>query len=343
MPIFHPFLAILVLGLTCWVAILGWRYRLTFSRERRLQHVYWGKFLLIALVIVWLGGLLGVVGANLPGVKPGRSGHFIVGTVLLVGYSVSGLLVLGHRQSTGVRRFHAVANTLLLGLLLYQGLLGVNRLYKFGFLAHIPQDQFTRSFLAIKFGLTSPPVTALNGQRYNWTSPQEGKAFGGTWKQDSATLLQADCACSGNALLDAITINNRFPLLVFNNPIFGNFNYRADFWIESGQVDQSAGLGFWIVNEKNYYMVSASALRQSITLARFNNGTRQVLASFPAIVKLRHWQTLNILIVKSEIQIMLEDQLLGQSHDEGWNTGKVGLGTKSDSITRFQNIMATSH
>lgn len=288
--------------------------------------------------ILWLLGLIGVATANLPNTPPAQSGHFASGTALLLGYGLSAALMLRWGKNIWVRRLHVVANTLLLLLVASQVLLGVNRLYKFGFLSPVPQDQATRSLLFIKFGLESPSVTAVSGKEYGWTTPNDGKPLGGNWRLDGDAILQADCGCSGNQVQDTLTIDNRFPLLIFNDPVFGNFDYSAEFKIDSGQVDQYAGLAFRIANEFNYYVVRASASEQSVTLARFNNGSRQVLASFPAAVKLGQWHTLQLSVTDIVIRIQLDGQPIGETTDDGWRTGRVGLGTKSDSIARFRHI-----
>jgi hypothetical protein len=338
----HPIIATLVVVIAFGTAILGWRYRLTRTPGAGRRHVRAGKGMLSLLALLWALGIASVALADHPGVTPGNSGHFWVGTALLGSYSLSAMLMLRWRQQRWVRRLHITANTLVLALVLYQIPLGVNRLYKFGIIDPVPQDQATRSLLMIKFGLESPPVTASRGQTMTWASPIEGQAFGGAWRLEDGAMVQSDCGCSGNVTWDFVTISNRFPLLVFNGPVFGDGTFTTAFNIESGQVDQYAGLAFRIVNQNNYYIVRASASEQSVTLARFNNGVRQVLASFPAPVQRGAWQTLTVQASGAEVTMLLDGQEVGKANDDGWQTGRVGLGTKADSITRFRAISAVT-
>src|SRR5215218_4825858 len=185
------------------------------------------------LAVLWALGLISVALANRPGAPPGGSGHFWVGTALLGSYSLSAMLMLRWRQQRWVRRFHITANTLLLALVLYQIPLGVNRLYKFGIIGPVPQDQATRSLLMIKFGLESPAATAAD-RTYTWATPADGESISGEWRQDGDSIVQANCGCSGNVIWDTLTIGNRFPLLVFRTPVFEDLDYRAMFRIESG-------------------------------------------------------------------------------------------------------------
>jgi len=338
----HPIIAAIVVVIAFGTAILGWRYRLTRTPDAGRRHVRAGKGMLSLLAVLWALGIASVALANRPGAPPGGSGHFWVGTALLGGYGLSAVLMLRWRHQRWVRRFHITASTLLLAVVLYQIPLGVNRLYKFGSIGPVPQDQATRRLLVIKFGLESPPVTASRSQTTTWASPIAGQAFGGAWRLDDGAVVQADCGCSGTPIWDFLTISNRFPLLVFNGPVFGDGTFTTAFNIESGHVDQYAGLAFRIVNQNNYYIVRASASEQSVTLARFNNGVRQVLASFPAPVQRGAWQTLTVQATGAEVTMFLDGQEVGKASDDGWQTGRVGLGTKADSITRFRAISAVA-
>jgi Domain of Unknown Function (DUF1080) len=260
-------------------------------------------------------------------VKPAGSGHFYFATGILAGFLVSATLMLKHREQKWVRLFHAVGNSLLLLFLIYQILLGVNRLYKFGMLSPVPQDGATRSLLAIKFGLNSPAISAIPAQIYQWKKPEEGQVFSGNWQLDRDSILQS-------------STTENFPLLIFQQPVFGDFEYSAEFLIESGQEDRYAGIAMRIIDENNYYIVRASASEQSVTFARFNNGSRQILQTFSSKVAVRAWQKLKVIVIGAEFKLFLNDRFVGEIQDRGWKTGKVGLGTKADSVTRFRNITA---
>jgi hypothetical protein len=336
----HPILGIIVVGGAFAVAALGWRSLLMRRPGTGERHARWAGVWLATLALAWLLGLLGVGLANMPGAPPAGSGHFLLATVLLVGYSMSGTLMLWLRPRPWVRPLHVAVNTLLLGLVVAHVLGGVNRLYRFGLLAPVPQDQTVRRILEIKFDLESPPPTALSSQTYTWATPSDGTAYGGDWQRDNGAILQSECGCTGNLMWDTLSTNNRFPLLAFSGPIFDDLDYAAEFRIDSGQVDQYAGLAFRIVNSDNYYVVRASASEQSMSLSRFVNGSRQVLETFPAEVRLGQWHAVAVELRGASVQFSLDGRPSGQVSDAGWLTGRVGLGTKADSIARFRTVTA---
>lgn len=175
---------------------------------------------------------------------------------------------------------------------------------------------------------TAPAASAVGNTTYMFASPADGKAFAGDWKLDSdGTILQS-------------SIVNSFPLLVFNAPVFKDFDYSTEFKIESGVLDQYAALTFRIVDEKNYYAVRASASEQSVTFARFDDGSRSVLQTWSAAVKQGDWQTLSVRVRGADTTIVLNGVEVGRISDERYASGKVGLGTKADSVARFRRIIA---
>ncbi len=177
---------------------------------------------------------------------------------------------------------------------------------------------------------TAPTASAINDTSYAFTSPAEGKVVAGDWTlNNDGTILQS-------------SVTNRFPLLVFNAPVFKDLDYTADFKIESGIEDQYAALTFRIVDDRNYYAVRASASEQSVTFARFDDGSRSVLKTWAATVKQGDWQTLSVSMRGADVVIVLNGVEVGRIADEHFGSGKVGLGTKADSITRFRKVMAVA-
>lgn len=337
----HPVIGVITVLSIGAVAFTGWRSKFMKIPGSAARHARWGTWLIGLLAVTWTIGLEGVALAHRDGAPPAMSGHFITACILLAGYTASAVLMFKYGHNVWVRRLHIAANSLLLLLVASQFLLGVNRLYKFDLLPDVPQSQFARSILQIKFGLHSPTESAEPGHTYTWDTPDQGMIYGGSWSGSDGVISQTDCACSGNPVVNYLTLDGRFPLLAFSEPVFADFAMSAEFRIISGSIDQYAALAFRIVDQNNYYAVRASASEQSVSLARFNNGTRQVLRVFPAKIVLGHWQSLQLAVVDDEIAITLDGLAVGTVTDDGWKTGLLGLGTKADSVAAFRNVTAT--
>jgi hypothetical protein len=174
----------------------------------------------------------------------------------------------------------------------------------------------------------SSQVTAKAHASYSYSSVADGVAYGGIWRNSQESILQAD----GSGRVD-------FPLLVFKRPSFGNFTYSGEFSIQSGNEDRYAGFVFRLRDPRDYYAVRFSASENNIFFARFDNGSRTVLASFDSPVAFRHWEKIRLVALQDVVTIYLDGKTIGTVKDDKWLTGMVGLNTKSDSVTRFRNIV----
>jgi hypothetical protein len=176
--------------------------------------------------------------------------------------------------------------------------------------------------------LTQPPtVTAEAGKTYAFSSTRQGTAHGGTWKDDKNSILQADP--SGKVA---------FPLFIFNSPRFGDMDYTGQFLIESGDEDRYAGFVFRLRSAGDYYAVRFSASENNVFFARFDAGVRTILQRFDAKISSKQWHTVRLVARKDAVTIFLDGRKIGTARDAKWRIGKVGLGTKADSVTRFRKL-----
>jgi len=172
---------------------------------------------------------------------------------------------------------------------------------------------------------------ALRGKTYTFTSTRQGVAHGGKWKDDKNSILQADG--SGKVA---------FPLFVFSSPRFRGMDYTGEFLIESGKEDRYAGFVFRLRDAGNYYAVRFSASENNVFFARFDNGVRKILRSFTASISSRQWHKVRLVARRNAVTIFLDGRKVGTASDARWRIGKVGLGTKADSITRFRRLSITA-
>jgi Thrombospondin C-terminal region len=185
---------------------------------------------------------------------------------------------------------------------------------------------------AIVVGLVaSASSSALTAKTYTFTSTRQGVAHGGKWKDDRSSILQADG--SGKVA---------FPLFVFNSPRFGGMDYAGEFLIESGNEDRYAGFVFRLRDAGDYYAVRFSASENNVFFARFDNGVRTVLRSFNASVSSKQWHKVRLVARRNAVTIFLDGRKVGTVSDARWRIGKVGLGTKADSVTRFRKLTVTA-
>ncbi len=180
-------------------------------------------------------------------------------------------------------------------------------------------------------------VLTGKGSRAIWTV--EERLIG---TQTSKVLIQAS----------AEETNNRFPLCVYGGFSAKNLELSVRFLTLSGRVDQAAGLVWRYQDKNNYYVVRANALEDNVVLYKMENGKRSDLKpvgaglfSYGAKVPIlaNQWGTLGVVITDERFAVYLNGEHLFDVEDKTFqNAGKVGLWTKADSITAFDNLAIKS-
>lgn len=132
------------------------------------------------------------------------------------------------------------------------------------------------------------------------------------------------------------TTDEHFPILMYNGDVFGDFTLTTRFKIISGKTDQMAGLVFRAKDEKNYYVIRASALGKSVRFFKFVGGLRNDPIGPEVPVTSGEWHELSITCQGSEIRWTLDrKEYMPAFHDTSFTIGKIGFWTKSDSVSYF--------
>lgn len=144
----------------------------------------------------------------------------------------------------------------------------------------------------------------------------------------------------------------RFPLCVFKDFVAKNVELTVRFKPLSGQIDQAAGLVWRYQDENNYYVVRANALEDNVVLYKMEDGKRSDLRpigsglfaygkSVP--VPRDRWSILRVVVMGTKFAVSLNEQHLFDVEDETFpDGGRVGLWTKADSVTSFDDFSITA-
>jgi hypothetical protein len=135
--------------------------------------------------------------------------------------------------------------------------------------------------------------------------------------------------------------DEHFPLLIFGGETFGDFSLTTKFKCVSGEKEQMAGIAFRIQDEKNYYVVRASALGNSFRFYKFVNGMRSAPIGPEVKVTPNTWHEMTISCKGSEIRCSLNGQEIPMMTDHSFAAGKIGFWTKSDSVSYFTDAKMT--
>jgi beta-xylosidase len=130
-----------------------------------------------------------------------------------------------------------------------------------------------------------------------------------------------------------------FPLCVYDGFTAPDVTVSVSFKPVSGTVDQAAGLVARYRDKNNYYVVRANAMENNVRLYKVEGGNRKQFAGANVKVPSGEWQTLVLEVKGTHLRVLLNDALLVQADDATFiNAGKVGLWTKADSVTYFDDL-----
>lgn len=142
--------------------------------------------------------------------------------------------------------------------------------------------------------------------------------------------------------------SGRFPLAIYEKTSLQNGEIRVKFKPISGKVDQAGGLVWRYQDENNYYIVRANALENNVVLYKVENGKRTSLApkgSPPDTYGVKHtvpsakWSSLGVAFTDNRITVFFDGKKLFEVEDSTFSQpGKIGLWTKADSVTYFDDF-----
>jgi len=131
----------------------------------------------------------------------------------------------------------------------------------------------------------------------------------------------------------------RFPLAILEPFVAKNVEVSLRFKPLSGQVDRAGGIAIRVTDPDNYYVVRANALEDNVRFYRVVKGRREQLHGVDIKVASNQWHTLGIKAQDDQFTVEFNGKTLFATSDKTFSgAGKIALWTKSDSITRFDQI-----
>jgi hypothetical protein len=135
----------------------------------------------------------------------------------------------------------------------------------------------------------------------------------------------------------------RFPLAIADEGSFKDLEVSVKFKAVSGDVDQAAGLVFRLKDANNYYTVRANALENNYRLYHVVAGKRQQFAGANFKVASGEWHELRVECIGNKITCYYDgDKKIESTDDTFKEAGKIGLWTKADSVTYFDDLRVSA-
>lgn len=183
------------------------------------------------------------------------------------------------------------------------------------------------------FNFDSDPVGALpNG----WSNQKTGKGGLGSW-----TVLTDSTATSKPNVLAQTSKENpgyHFNLAVAEQTHFSDLEIELKFKAVDGQEDQGGGPVWRYQDADNYYICRANPLESNFRVYKVVDGNRKQLQSAKVEIPSGVWHSLKIKNMGNHIQCWYNGKLYLDVTDDTFTSGKVGLWTKADAVTWFDDM-----
>ena len=144
-------------------------------------------------------------------------------------------------------------------------------------------------------------------------------------------------APSGRKVLVQRATKNEFNVIVAPAGPYTAVDVSMKFKPISGREDASGGI-VCRFNDGKYYVTRANALESNFRLYYYDRGRRQLASASVKPPALGQWHTLRVVAVGDRLQGWLNGMLYLDHRDSRFKAGRVGLWTKADSITGFDDL-----
>ncbi len=132
-------------------------------------------------------------------------------------------------------------------------------------------------------------------------------------------------------------VQNAFNVIVAAGGPYRDVDVSVRFKPISGREDASGGIVFRFADGR-YYVIRANALESNFRLYYYDRGRRQLASATVEPPALGQWHTVRVVAVGDRMQGYLNGKLLLDHRDARFRAGQVGLWTKADSITAFDDL-----
>jgi hypothetical protein len=201
--------------------------------------------------------------------------------------------------------------------------------------------------------VSAPLQSAGQSLTYNFDSDTAGtipaKFHGARTGQgtEGKWVVMADATAPSKPNVVAQTSTDRtdyrFPLLILDEGSFKDLELSVKFKAVSGEVDRAGGLVFRLRDANNYYIVRANALEDNYRLYHVINGSRRQFAGANFKVTSGEWHELRVECVGNKMICYFDGAKKIEATDDTFKeAGKVGLWTKADSVTHFDDLKVTA-
>jgi len=130
-----------------------------------------------------------------------------------------------------------------------------------------------------------------------------------------------------------------FPWCVIQNVSIADGFVEVRFKPLAGNEDQAGGIVWRWKDSNNYYVARANALEDNVTIYHTIEGSRRQFENVNMKVAPNQWHSLRVEFVGNRFKVLLDGRLVLEASDDAFkDAGAVGVWTKADSVTAFDDF-----
>lgn len=178
-------------------------------------------------------------------------------------------------------------------------------------------------------------TTATGGLPAGWRSVL------GTWKVEADAMAGS----APNVLRQSMAVpGTQFPMVLVDGVNAGDVTVRVKCRAEKGMGDQACGIVVRASDDKNYVVVRSNALEGNIRIYNVVNGVRGAMFATKDMlttVTANAWHTMELAAKGATYTVKWDGVEAFSAMNTMFTSGKIGLWTKGDSITAYDDLECT--
>src|SRR5712664_140246 len=166
-----------------------------------------------------------------------------------------------------------------------------------------------------------------------------GWSCGVTGRGNPRWTVDADASAPSTPNVLRQSGSGTFPWCVKDKTSLADGFVEVKFKSEKGKEDRAGGVVWRWKDGDNYYVARANALEDNVSLYYTAGGRRNTIQYVDAPVPANVWHTLRVEFAGKRIKVLLDGKAyIEQENDRIGGAGAVGVWTKADSVTAFDDV-----
>jgi len=199
------------------------------------------------------------------------------------------------------------------------------------------------ALLAAGVAFVQAPAETINFDAAPTGAPPPGWTATRTGKGEARWTVVADDSAPSKPNVLKQSGEATYPVCIKDDPSLKDGFVAVKFKPVSGKEDQAGGVVWRCKDADNYYIARANALEDNVTIYHTLKGKRVAFKNVDTKVASGVWHTLRVAFAGNKFTVTFDGKKVIEATDDSFSeAGKVGVWTKADSVTLFDDFSSGS-